>query len=139
MAEPDASTGDARAASPGDDDARRVLERELYWAGDPNTPTSHHTRQLRIALHDFVARMRADERSRLPRQEPLLGSDSRWKRSVKALIYQSLRPVTHRYDRLLADLAVMTRQLSERLADAEEEIASLRKELQTPRKPAESD
>ncbi|HLA93161.1 MAG TPA: hypothetical protein VJO36_06480 [Actinomycetota bacterium] len=112
------------------DDARSVLERELYWAGDPNTPTSQSTRELRIALHDFAARMRADERSRVPRQEPLLGSASRWKRNVKVSVYSTLRPVTHRYDRLLADLATMSRMLAERLADAEAQIEVLRREVE---------
>lgn len=115
---------------PGQDDARRVLERELYWAGDPSTSTSESTRQLRIALHDFAAAMRADSRSRVPRQEPLLGSSSRWKRSVKIFIYVALRPITHRYDRLLGDLATLSRMLAERLADAEAEIASLRETLE---------
>jgi hypothetical protein len=118
---------------PTDDDARRVLERELYWAGDPSTATSDSTRQLRIALHDFAAAMRADSRSRVPRQEPLLGSASRWKRSVKVFFYVALRPVTHRYDRLLADLATLNRMLAERLADAEAEIASLRERVEDDR------
>jgi hypothetical protein len=131
MAEPDPSNDD-----PSGDDARDVLERELYWAGDPNTRTSQSTRELRIALHDFAARMRADERSRVPRQEPLIGSASRWKRSVKVLIYQALRPVTHRYDRLLGDLAAMNRMLAERLADAEAEIDALRRRLDEPDPPA---
>jgi hypothetical protein len=112
------------------DDARSVLERELYWAGDPNTPTSQSTKQLRIALHDFAARMRADERSRVPRQEPLLGSATRWKRSMKVTVYSTLRPVTHRYDRLLAELATMSRMLAERLADAEAQIETLRREVE---------
>lgn len=112
-----------------DDDARRTLERELYWAGDPTTPTSGSTRQLRIALHDFAAALRADARSRVPRQEPLLGSASRWKRNVKVSFYLALRPVTHRYDRLLADLATLTRMLAERLADAEAEVAQLTERL----------
>jgi hypothetical protein len=127
MAEPQPSTND----DPDDtDDARSVLERELYWAGDPSTPTSQSTRQLRIALHDFAAAMRADERSRIPRQEPLLGSAARWKRSVKVSFYVALRPITHRYDRLLGDLATLTRMLAERLADAEAEIDALKKERQ---------
>lgn len=112
------------------DDARSVLERELYWAGDPSTPTSQSTRQLRIALHDFAAAMRADERSRIPRQEPLLGSAAKWKRSVKVFSYVALRPITHRYDRLLGDLATLTRMLAERLADAEAEIDALKKQRQ---------
>jgi hypothetical protein len=119
----------AEPVPPNDDDARRILERELYWAGDPTTAESGSTRQLRIALHDFAAALRADSRSRVPRQEPLLGSASRWKRNVKVSFYLALRPVTHRYDRLLADLATLTRMLAERLADAEAEIAQLREGL----------
>jgi hypothetical protein len=119
----------AEPVPPSDDDARQILERELYWAGDPTTAESGSTRQLRIALHDFVAALRADSRSRVPRQEPLLGSASRWKRNVKVSFYLALRPVTHRYDRLLADLATLTRMLAERLADAEAEIAQLKERL----------
>jgi hypothetical protein len=119
----------AEPVPPQDNDARRTLERELYWAGDPTTAESGSTRQLRIALHDFAAALRADSRSRVPRQEPLLGSASRWKRNVKVSFYLALRPVTHRYDRLLADLATLTRMLAERLADAEAEIAQLRERL----------
>lgn len=124
MAETDPST---------EDNARRVLERELYWAGDPTTADSDSTRKLRIAFHDFAATMRADSRSRVPRQEPLLGSASRWKRSVKVLLYEALRPITHRYDRLLGDLATLNRMLAERLADAEAEVAALREELERER------
>lgn len=138
MAEPDpppdpAKDDDAKDVIddvPKGDDARSVLERELYWAGDPSTPTSESTRQLRIAFHDFAAAMRSDARSRIPRQEPLLGSASRWKRSVKVFFYVALRPITHRYDRLLGDLATLNRMLAERLADAEAEIASLRETLE---------
>lgn len=128
--------------SPGDsndDDARKVLERELYWAGDASTATSQSTRELRIALHDFAAAMRADERSRVPRQEPLLGSMSRWKRSLKVVMYEALRPVTHRYDRLLGDLASMNRVVVERLAEAEAEIESLRHDIEDLRRLQERD
>lgn len=112
------------------EDPRAVLERELYWAGDATSPTSQSTRELRIALHDFAAMMRADERSAIPRDEPQLGSPSKWKRKTKAGFYVMLRPITHRYDRLLADLATLNRMLAERLADAEAEIARLREALE---------
>ena len=134
LPEPMGSPGDSN-----DDDARTVLERELYWAGDASTATSQSTRELRIALHDFAATMRADERSRVPRQEPLLGSMSRWKRSLKVVMYEALRPVTHRYDRLLGDLASMNRVVVERLAEAEAEIESLRHDLEDLRRLQERD
>ncbi len=127
----------AKARGASDDDSRIVLERELYWAGDPSTSTSQSTRELRIALHDFAAAMRADERSRIPSREPLLGSASSWKRSVKVFSYTALRPITHRYDRLLGDLATLTRVVVERLAEAEAEIAVLRQDLEDLRPPTE--
>jgi hypothetical protein len=127
----------AKARGASDDDARFVLERELYWAGDASTSTSQSTRELRIALHDFAAAMRADERSRIPSREPLLGSASSWKRSVKVFSYTALRPITHRYDRLLGDLATLTRVAVERLAEAEAEIAVLRQDLEDLRPPTE--
>jgi hypothetical protein len=117
-------------ASDPNDDARSVLERELYWAGDPTSVASRSTAELRIALHDFVASMRADERSPIPRQEPLLGSQTQWKRNTKLLIYRAFRPVSRRYDRLLGDLATLSRMLADRLADAESEIERLRKALE---------
>jgi hypothetical protein len=115
--------------SPHVDDARSVLERELYWAGDP-TPAGGSTSEVRIGLHDFVASMRADERSPIPRREPLLGSQAPWKRNSKLLMYRALRPVSRRYDRLLGDLAALTRALADRLAEAEAEIEKLRSALE---------
>ena len=112
--------------SDSNDDARSVLERELYWAGDPTSSVSRSTAELRIALHDFVASMRADERSPIPRQEPLLGSQAPWKRNTKLLLYRAVRPVSRRYDRLIGDLAALTRLLADRLADAEAEIDRLK-------------
>jgi hypothetical protein len=121
------------------DDARDVLERELYWAGNARTLTTQDTAELRIALHDFAAGMRADERSRVPRREPLVDSNSRWKRTVKIVMYETLRPVTRRYDRLIGDLASMSRVLVDRLAEAEAEIESLRLEVQQLRRSEERD
>jgi hypothetical protein len=116
-------------ASSANDDAREVLERELYWTGDPPTAAARSTADLRVALHDFVAAMRADERSPIPRQEPLLGSQAPWKRNTKLLMYRAIRPVSRRYDRLLADLGTLTRILADRLAEAEAEIERLRAQL----------
>ena len=107
-----------------------MLERELYWAGDPPTAAARSTADLRVALHDFVAAMRADERSSIPRREPLIASDAPWKRNTKLLMYRSSRPVSRRYDRLLADLGTLTRMLADRLAEAEAELERLRAELE---------
>jgi hypothetical protein len=101
---------------------RDDIERELYWAADP--PASRRsTRELRMALHEFAVTVRADELLKVPRNEPQLGSRSRWRRAVKLAFYTTLRPITHRYDRLLGELAILTRLLADRLADAEAEIS----------------
>src|SRR3990172_5558448 len=107
-------------------DARAALERELYWAEDATPRTNLSTQELRVALHEFAAVMRADERAIIPRDEPLLGSARRWRRQFKGGMFYFLRPITHRYDRLLGDLATLNRMLADRLADAEAEIERLR-------------
>lgn len=90
----------------------------------------NRTSELRVALHDFAATLRADEHAPIPRDEPQLGSLTPWKRKVKASLYRVLRPITHRYDRLLADLATLTRSLADRLAEAEAEIERLSARLE---------
>ncbi len=85
------------------------------------------TSQVRDELHDFVALMRADERLIIPRGEPNLASTSRWRRQLKLRLFRLLRPVSWRYDRLLADHAELTTSLAERLAEAEAEVTRLRK------------
>lgn len=117
-----ADTSDRGAAG----DARAALERELYWAEDATPRTNLSTQELRVALHEFAAVMRADERAVIPRDEPQLGSPRRWRRRLKGGMFFFLRPVLHRYDRLLGDLATLNRMLADRLADAEDEIERLR-------------
>jgi uncharacterized small protein (DUF1192 family) len=45
-------------------------------------------------------------------------------------MYRAVRPVSRRYDRLLADLGTLTRMLADRLGEAEAEIERLRAELE---------
>ncbi|MEX0755757.1 MAG: hypothetical protein WEA54_01395 [Actinomycetota bacterium] len=110
------------------EDARAALLRELYWAEEATPLGRLETQQVRDGLHDFAALMRADEREVIPRGEPNLASISRWRRQLKLRVFRFLRPVTWRYDRLLADHAELTTQLAERLQAAEAEIARLRAE-----------
>jgi hypothetical protein len=107
-------------------DAREALERELYWAAEAAPGSRRSTRELRMALHELAAKMRADEQSTVPRGEPQLVSRSAFRRKVKIGFYTILRPITHRYDRLIGELAVLSRTLADRLADAEAEIQRLR-------------
>jgi hypothetical protein len=93
------------------------LAREVYWASDGASRPSAAVGSLRGRLDAFIQQMRADERQLMPFGETLLGSAAGWKRFS-----------TKRYDRLLADLAEMNRELAQRLHETEEEVARLREE-----------
>ena len=112
-----------------DDAAFSNVARELYWA-EGSTPRSRMTTpEVRDELHDFAALMRADERLAIPRGEPNLASVSRWRRQLKLRLFRVLRPISWRYDRLLADHAELTTALAERVQQLEAEVARLREEL----------
>jgi hypothetical protein len=120
--------GDETAPTDPSEAARAALLRELYWAEEATPLGRLDTQRVRDGLHDFAALMRADERQPIPRGEPNLASTSRWRRQLKLRVFRFLRPVTWRYDRLLADHAELTTQLAERVQAAEAEIARLRAE-----------
>ncbi|MEO8291574.1 MAG: hypothetical protein ABI635_00430 [Actinomycetota bacterium] len=105
------------------------LARELYWAQEA-TPRGHmSTAEVRDELHDFAALMRADERVAIPRGEATLSSTSRWRRLLKLRLFRLMRPISWRYDRLLADEAELTTVLAERVQQLEVEVAALRARL----------
>jgi hypothetical protein len=112
--------------SPGGNAARDALRREMYWAEEATPIGRLQTAEVRDQLHDFAALMRADEREPIPRGEPNLASVSRWRRQLKLRLFRLFRPVSWRYDRLLADHAELTTALAERVQAAEAEAARLR-------------
>jgi hypothetical protein len=112
-----------------DDPAFSNVARELYWAEDAVSRARMSTPQVRDELHDFAALMRADERLAIPRGEPNLASVSRWRRQLKFRLFRLFRPISWRYDRLLADHAELTTALAERVQQLEGEVARLREEL----------
>ncbi|MFL5735847.1 MAG: hypothetical protein ACJ76P_00735 [Actinomycetota bacterium] len=105
-----------------------ALERELYWAEQRTTrgPTVHTIAELREALREFEALMLDDEKAMFPRAEPNLAAGSKSRRALKLRVYRFLRPVTRRYDRLIAELAGLTLSLAERLRETEAELGRLR-------------
>jgi hypothetical protein len=103
--------------------------RELYWAEERTPMGRLSTAEVRDGLHDFAALMRADEKLVIPRGEPNLASISRGRRQLKLRLFRLMRPISWRYDRLLADQAELTAALAERLLAAEAEIARLRGEV----------
>ena len=121
-------TDEAGAGAPAEG-ARAALQRELYWAEEATPLGRMSTADVRNALHDFAALMRADERLAIPRGEPNLASISRSRRLLKLRLFRLMRPISWRYDRLLAEHAELTAALAERLQAAEAEVGRLREQL----------
>lgn len=105
--------------------AYRDLARELYWAQERASRARMGTPEIRDRLHDLAAQLRADEKVIIPHGEGNLASPSRWRRQMKFRLFRVMRPISWRYDRLIADHAELTTSLAERLMAAEAEIARL--------------
>ena len=99
--------------------------------GRRSAPRAHacDTPEIRDRLHDLAAQLRADEKVIIPHGEGNLASPSRWRRQMKFGIFRVMRPISWRYDRLIADHAELTTSLAERLMAAEAEIERLRTRL----------
>jgi hypothetical protein len=108
--------------------ARAALERELYWAEEATPRSRMSTSEVRDALHDFAVLMRTDESEMIPRGEPNLAARRRWKRQLKLRLFRIMRPISWRYDRLLADLGELNAALAGRVAALEAEVARMRAE-----------
>ncbi|HZD80272.1 MAG TPA: hypothetical protein VE646_09565 [Actinomycetota bacterium] len=115
--------------------ARTALERELYWAEEATPRSRMDISEVRDALHDFAVLMRTDETQMIPRGEPNLAARKRWKRQLKLRLFRVMRPISWRYDRLLADLGELTAALADRVATLEAEVSRLRTERQPEREP----
>ena len=113
-----------------DDAPADHLARELYWAEEATPLGRMTTADVRNELHDFAALMRADERLAIPRGEVNLASTSRWRRQLKLRLFRLMRPISWRYDRLLADEAELTMALAERVQQLEAELAQLKARLE---------
>jgi hypothetical protein len=117
-------------AAPTDHDpAFDDLSRELYWAQERASRARMDTAEIRDRLNDLSMQLRADEKVLIPQGEGNLASTSRWRRQLKYRLFRVMRPISWRYDRLIADHAELSTSLAERLMAAEAEIARLRSEL----------
>jgi hypothetical protein len=113
-----------------DDAPAEHLSRELYWAEEATRLARMTTADVRNELHDFAALMRADEKLAIPRGEVNLASTSRWRRQLKLRLFRLMRPISWRYDRLLADEAELTTALAERVQQLEAELAQISARLE---------
>jgi len=118
------------AASTDHDPAFDHLSRELYWAQERASRARMDTAEVRDRLHDLSMQLRADEKVVIPHGEGNLASRSRWRRKAKYGLFRLMRPISWRYDRLLADQAELVTSLAERLMAAEAELARLRAEVE---------
>jgi len=116
------------ASSPDPDPAIVDLSRELYWAQERVSRARMDTPEIRDRLQDLAMQLRADEKVVIPQGEGNLASTSKWRRRLKYRLFRLMRPISWRYDRLIADHAELTTSLAERLMAAEAEIARLRGE-----------
>ncbi|HEY7660256.1 MAG TPA: hypothetical protein VIC58_06625 [Actinomycetota bacterium] len=112
----------------GEEEARSALERELYWAEEATPRPAMDALQVRDALLDYSGLLRADARRVVPLGEPNLGSPSRWRRQAKLRLFRVLRPISWRYDRLLAELGELNAALAGRVAVLEAEVERLKGE-----------
>lgn len=114
------------AATSDHDPAIDDLSRELYWAQERVSRARMDTPEVRDRLHDLSMQLRADEKVIIPQGEGNLASTSRWRRQLKYRMFRVARPISWRYDRLLADHAELTTSLAERVMALEAEVARLR-------------
>ncbi len=109
-----------------ENDLRDALAREMYWAEEATPRSRMDIGEVRDALHDFAMLMRDDEKQSIPRGEPNLASRSRWRRQLKFRLFRVFRPISWRYDRLLADLGELDAALADRVAVLEAEVGRLK-------------
>jgi hypothetical protein len=114
------------AATSDHDPAIDDLSRELYWAQERASRARMDTAEVRDRLHDLSMQLRADEKVIIPQGEGNLASTSRWRRQLKYGMFRVARPISWRYDRLLADHVELTTSLAERVMALEAEVARLR-------------
>jgi hypothetical protein len=119
---------ETQVTGPEEGGTRAALERELYWAEEATPRSQMDIAAVRDALHDFAALMRDDQKVAIPRGEPQLTHSVRWRRQLKLRLFRFLRPISKRYDRLLADLGELNAALADRVAELEAEVARLRHE-----------
>ncbi len=118
------------ASADASDPAFEAVARELYWAErGASRARMSNAAAVRDELHDFASLMRADEQVFIPRGEPNLAARTKWKRRSKLRLFRLMRPISRRYDRLLAEHAELTTALAERVAALEAEVEQLRARL----------
>ncbi len=112
---------------PEQDRALVEMKRALWWAGaEPRAPGIEGTRD---ALRELAAQVRVDATVVFPIAEPTLRSTSGLRTWLKTRIFRLTRPVSWRYDRIIADHADLTAALADHVLSVENELERLRSTL----------
>jgi len=106
--------------------APQDLARELYWAKERSPQPRLGTSELRDQLHDLSLQLDADQHVLIPLGEGSLASPSPWRRRLKHVLFRGARPVSVRYDRLIAENAELTARLADRVIALEQALERLR-------------
>jgi SAM-dependent methyltransferase len=113
------------------------LAREVYWAALPMAEghTGGATRggtwsDLSVGWSELEATLRHDHGSGPLPDDPILQMGSPAKQRFKRFTFSVLRPLTRRYDRITADLALLGLETAQELAVARGDTAALTSEVQ---------
>ena len=123
---------DGAATDEGSSGADEALEDRARRAGlgrGSGSERPHSTSRLGDVAAELERQLQSDRRADIP-DEPILRSGPAWGRWVKRTMYDTLRPITRRYDRICASLATLTTSTAERLEALEAEVARLRRQVE---------
>ena len=111
-------------------DALEEVARRSGLGGDTDggaPPRS--TARLGELAAELERQLQSDRRADVP-DEPILRSGGTLGRWMKRTMYDTLRPITRRYDRICASLATLSTSTAERLEALEAEVARLRRRVE---------
>jgi predicted SAM-dependent methyltransferase len=119
------------------------LAREVYWAAlpmaDPELGSfrSRGWSDLSVGWSELEATLRRDHGAGPLPDDPVLEMGSPAKRRYKRFMFQLVRPLMRRYDRITADLALLGLDTSRELALVRQEAAAVATELHAMRRDLE--
>ena len=93
------------------DQARALLERELYWAAPPVTSADTERERLGTPWAALATGLDEDLGRLIPLEEQL-DAGPRIKRPLKRFVFRATRPVGRRYDRIAGDVAKLGEDLA---------------------------